>query len=254
MGIKLKAKINGEWVEILTDNSDNNTNGTPQITNTSTKKYGDSINKPFDFQGKKIGWYGDSIVAGYSSPNLVVIEDGFVKLFSEKAGATFANHGVGGATISAPNGLSSSTLSWHLNGGAKADEDIVMIAAGVNDHAQKVPLGSYDSTDYANFYGGLRHICEALKTKNPDTPVIFITPINRTTSVSGEVATLDDYRNAIFEVATAYGHSVVDGSSLGLPSVSGSAGSWEYFMNADGVHPTAEGHKLYARSLCGKLL
>jgi lysophospholipase L1-like esterase len=242
MAIELKAKINNKWVVIATSGESN-----------STKKYTDSINKPFDFQGKKIGWYGDSIVAGVKSGTDE--GEGFIKIFSDRVGATFSNNGVSGSTATAPNGsLTSSTLCYKLNSGAKADEDVVIIAIGTNDYAHSRALGSYGSTDNADFYGAINYVCDKLKTNNPDTPVIWITPINKYNYVSSNPATLDDYRNAIFEVATTYGHSVVDGSSLGLPSVRGSAGSWEYFMNADGVHPTAEGHKLYARSLCGKLL
>lgn len=298
MGNVLKAKINGEWVQILGGEGAN----IPQTTSllkgdglggvtpaisgtdfqvplvsgsniktingqdilgsgdlviqggTSVLKYGDSIDKPFDFSGKKIGWYGDSIVAGVSSPNLVGLTDCFVKLFSDRVGATFNNHGVSGAKIAAPEGLSSQTLCWHLHGGAASNEDIIIIAGGTNDHQRQVPLGSYGSTDYADFYGALDYICKALQTNNPNTPVIFITPINKTLAVSSEVKSLNDYRNAIFEVATTYGHSVVDGSTIGFPIQRGDASSWAYAMLQDGVHPTTNGHKMYARSLCGKLL
>lgn len=66
------------------------------------------------------------------------------------------------------------------------------------------------------------------------------------------VEKLDEYRKAIFEVATQYEYNVVSGKSLGMPSA---VGGWNDIMcdPSDGCHPTIEGHKLYARSLCGVL-
>ncbi len=251
--MKLKAKINGKWVELFssdsTDNDSTNTGSSSNTPTTDTLKYGDSINKPFEFEGKKIIWYGDSITSGVKSGTAT--GDGYAKIFCDKVGATLTNRAVSGAkTISSETqpGLSVYSLMESHTG---FTADYIFIATGTNDYANNVPIGAYGDDDTTNFYGALKGICEMLKTKAPNIPVVFITPINRTKYVSNP-SSLDDYRNAIYEVATTYGHSVVDGSSLGLPSVSGSA--WATFMNADGIHPTADGHKLYARSLCGKLL
>ncbi len=291
---KLKAKINGQWVEIGSDGSGSTI---PQTTSllkgdgeggvsaaTAGTDYQapigngditvsmlddgvyteiaerlnvheglfDNINKPFTFTGKKAAWYGDSIVAGYYGTGLVT-ENSFAKLFTVAAGGTYSGHGVGGATICGE--YSSSVIAYHLSNGAEADADIVFVAGGTNDHTLKKPLGAYtDTGTHLTFYGALKEICENLQTHNSNAEIIFITPINKLNAVADEVAPLDAYRKAIYEVATSYGYSVIDGSKVGFWNAGATANTWGRAMMTDGIHPSLAGHRLYANYLRGMLL
>lgn len=222
--------------------------------NLSTLKYGDSIEKPFDFNGKTIQFYGDSITAGVISGEHESTDKGYAALFCEKVGATMRNSAVSGSTTAQKTANSVYDV---VTNASSITADYIIVAGGTNDYYNQVPIGTYNSTDPTTFYGALNGICEALQTKAPNAPVIFITPINKPSAPTAttKLYELDDYRNTIFEVATTYGYSVVNGASLGFPNKHGAnLNTFSYKMIFDGVHPTADGHKMYARSLAGKLL
>lgn len=294
MGAKLKAKINNEWVEVggsgeeipvtssllKGDGSGGITSATagtdyqaPLVSGTNIKtingqnllgsgdltvsgssalKYGDSIDKPYDFQNKTIKFYGDSITAGVKSGTYDASDKGYAQLFCDKVGATMSNSAVSGSTTASISQTNSSVYSV-INSAETITADYIIIGTGTNDYYYQVTMGNFDSITVSEFNGALNQICTMLKTKAPDVPVIFITPINKPfqNTYTTKIYSLDDYRNAIFEIATSHGFSVVDGSSLGFPATSG---SYATKMIADGIHPTADGHKMYARSLAGKLL
>lgn len=212
-----------------------------------------SIQKPIDFNGKKVVAFGDSITAGISSPGLVPIS-GYMPQFCDMVGAELRNLAVSGQCITDSTDAQYSiykrvtTLDY--------EGDIIWIAGGTNDWNQGMPLGDFDSVDTTTFYGALRGICDYLHTNHPDAIVIFVTPIPYTkpaSSYPNHIADLDAYRSAIYEIATLYGYSVVSGSELGMPYTQG---NWNNEMcdDSDGCHPTEKGHTLMARSLCGKLL
>lgn len=213
----------------------------------------ESIYKPFDFTGKKITAFGDSITLGVTSPGFVTGTP-YIKYFANHVGATLNNMAISGSKI-ADNGQYSiyTRVTTHSE-----TTDFIVIAGGTNDFVTNVELGSYTSTAGTDtFYGALKGICEALATNYPTTPVIWITPIPftdrdpNTPNTAGY--TLNQYRQAIYEIGTLYGHSVINGADLGMPT---KQGGWNNAMcdDADGCHPTEDGHKLYARSLAGKLL
>ena len=65
------------------------------------------------------------------------------------------------------------------------------------------------------------------------------------------IAKLNNYRNAIFEIATKNGHSVIEGSTLGFPM---EIGSYQETVLYDNLHPTEIGHAMYANAVSGLLL
>lgn len=215
----------------------------------------DSIKKPIEFTGKTLVAFGDSITKGVSSPNLVLIQDSYIKLFCDYAGVSqLINNAISGSCLADADGVSDSIYDKVI--GYTGNADIIWIAGGTNDWNTGKPVGSFGSTDTHTTYGALKGICEHLKTNYPNAVVIFVTPIPYTkpvTSYPSHIAELNEYRTAIYDVATEYGYNVVDGNSLGMPRM---LGGWNNIMcaDSDGCHPTADGHALYARSLTGKLL
>lgn len=214
----------------------------------------ESIKRPIDFAGKTLVAFGDSITYGISSPGLTVITNKYIKLFCD-----YANVGT------LVNKAKSGTTFVHRGGGHdicdevtafSGNADIIWIAGGTNDFTEGSVVGEWGDDTYNTVFGSLKIICEYLTTNYPNAIVIFITPISRTKDISAypdAIASMDDYRSAIYDVATYYGYNVVNGLSLGMPR---EQGGWNNTMieDSDGVHPTALGHALYARSLAGKLL
>lgn len=211
----------------------------------------ESINKPFVFASKKVTAFGDSITIGVASPGLTSTTP-YIRLFTDHVGATLNNKAISGSCI---GGTGNSSIKNKVLAYSEST-DFIVIAGGTNDYNSGITLGTFGSVDSTDFYGALEAICTYLQTNYSSTPVIFITPIpytNKAATLKNSVGkTLNDYRRAIYEVATKYGHSVVDGTSLGMPT---SQGGWGNLMcdDTDGCHPTADGHKLMARSLAGKL-
>lgn len=214
-------------------------------------KHGHCIEKPFDFNNKKAVAFGDSITYGtYSTPTGTVTTnptDSFIKLFCDDFGMTLDNKGSNSAKLQ--SGIKNLILNYNYS-----NKDFVFIAGGTNDFNSNIPLGAYGDTTDETFYGVLDVICQHLATAAPDAKIIFISPIPYTDGYYDRVkikygnnvgSTLAEYRNAIFEVATQYGYSVVNGGIIGMPE--GSTGGWNNVMCADndGCHPTILGHHLY---------
>lgn len=59
-------------------------------------KYHHCVNKPFNFQGKEIAFFGDSITESFVNGSSIT-QNGYPKLFAESVGATYKNYGVGGS-------------------------------------------------------------------------------------------------------------------------------------------------------------
>ena len=216
----------------------------------------ESIDKPFIFSGKKLVAFGDSITYGVSSPmsESHPYTNGYIYKFANNVGAILDNRAKSGSTITQGRVQFGSIYEKVLE--YTGDADIIWIAGGVNDALTATPIGNYTDTTPTTFYGALRGICEYLKNNFQSAKVIFVSPIplTRTDKPIWHIDySLNDYRKAIYEIATEYGYSVVNGAGLGMPN---SMGGWSNFMVADtdGCHPTPDGHSLYARSLCGKLL
>ena len=220
----------------------------------------ESINKPFLFSGKTINAFGDSITEGVTSPGL---KQGtpYIKYFADHVGAKLNNWAVSGSTLSVLESWSPGSICKRVMDVLPKDMgDYIFIAGGTNDFNQNREIGSLDSKDDATVCGAVNNMCEYIKLNLSDRTVIFITPIpytqayySRNPAVNKLGNTLEDYIKAIYQVATLHGYNVVNGYALGMPT---GAGAWDNAMcdNSDGCHPTELGHKLYARSLAGKLL
>jgi lysophospholipase L1-like esterase len=211
-----------------------------------------SLEKPFDFTGKSLFVFGDSITVGVTSPNLAVTENSYIKLFADKFNMALTNLAESGSTLASSAESTLKCITDKVCSRTAGDPDFVFIAGGTNDYNQGRALGKFGDTEKTTVYGALHVICEHLKTYFADATVIFITPVNVTKKFAASVESLYAYRKAIFEVATSYGFNVVDGAAIGLPD---KTGTWANTMTADtdGVHPTEAGHKLYFQGLCNQL-
>ena len=225
-------------------------------------KYWDSLNKPFDFQGKTLVAFGDSITAGVAnegSGNYSAGPNSYINLFATKFGMVLHQMAISGSCItSGVNELTPICDKVDEYAFSNDANEFVFIAGGTNDFNSDAALGQLGDTQKTTFYGALDHICQKLKTSAPNSTVVFITPINVNTDyfpkkATGSTLTLNKYRNAIWEVSTKYGFNVVDGSTIGFAKEINTPWGNLMISHSDGTHPTLAGHALYFRGLCGKL-
>lgn len=205
----------------------------------SERNYFHSVNKPYVFSGKTANFFGDSITQGFV--NGQITEYGYPRIFSDKVGLTHTNYGITGTCIAIDIDVTHPSIYHKLTSVAEWDVDYIFIAGGVNDWQQGV--------DMSVFRDALEDICTALGT-NFDGEVIFITPINQAgwTPVETPVAELQDYRDAITQIAMSHGYSVVQGNLFNFPK----SNDTTKFINAmlyDKLHPTQNGYYEYARGL-----
>lgn len=234
--------ISGEYI------SPYELNSTPQVDLSDyqkNKNYMTNVNKPYSFSGKTASFFGDSITAGTYSwfdtgTHTGYTVNNWVSLFSTKVGLTPTNYGIGGNAF-ARNAGTGSILDKIL--ATTVTSDYIFICGGTNDCGNGVTIGSLISSNANELYGALNELATHLKTNYPTKEIIFILPINRVDTYS---TTLDDYRQAIYNVCILNGFSVVDGSKFGFPSEDDDL---RVSLIADSLHPTELGHKLYARGL-----
>lgn len=223
--------------------------------------YQHNLHKPFSFNGKRAVFFGDSVTYGVNSDAQGVHTDRtncWRRFFCDIAGLTGANQAISGSCICDPENAETSIMNKILdNVDSSSNYDYIFIAGGVNDYATGSPLGNLNSAStYTTFYGSLKVICDHLTTvlAGKNTQVIFLTPINysRIRAIPN-VAELNDYRTAIFEIATMYGFNVLDTSVIGFP-VEYTDTPYKQAVIYDGVHPTIAGHKMMAQNIYSLLI
>ena len=201
--------------------------------------------------GKKVVFYGDSIIAQNYYPQYVQQYYQF----------TMVNAGVGGSTITyrSDTDMSSDTRINAL----PADADLVVIMGGTNDWG-KIKIGNDPLTynngfDRTTFKGALAYIIQKIQARCTHAKIIVATLIggrNETRNGSDPVVqyvpqadsfgqTDLDFRNAEIEVAETLNIPVCDTWSCGINGINALS------MIADSVHPTEGGAHMIADYIIG---
>lgn len=219
------------------------------------------------WKGKKIGFLGDSITAYQHYIN------GLVKL----TGCQFVNYGVSGTRIAMWNAEDTDTFEQRYSS-MDDDLDAVVVLGGINDF--RVGLGGNNWGELSDgavegkytFYAGLHRMFKGLASKYFGKPVIIMTPmhsyeLNLDTGAfderseykineDGSIAfrenfgkRLNDYVDAIKDVAQFYSLPVIDLYSYSgiCPSLDVQRGTW--FSRTDGLHHNAEGGLKVAKTM-----
>ncbi len=132
-------------------------------------------------QGKTINVLGDSISStNYERPN-------WWERIAEQTGAVFNDYGVSGACVATVEGSNGGPDSGFVDRFDEMDAtaDAVIVMGGTNDN--KVPLGTWDSTDTTTFYGALNVLISGLQERYPDKPILFCTMIQTKNGYSEHV-------------------------------------------------------------------
>lgn len=217
------------------------------VVDTSTYKYGNSLLKPFDFTEKTAVFFGDDVMYGAMSTSAssapTYCTNNWVKLFGDKFTMTYTNNAAQNENVS---------MTYEKVAAYTTAADYIFIGVGNTDWWNGTRIGTLGSTSGSSFYGCLELMCEALEANQPSATVIFVTPINQPRQNAAQAASLNAYRNAIFETAAMHGYNVVDGTKTGFPADPNS--SFKPVMIPDGIHPSELGYSMMYKSMCGILL
>lgn len=203
-------------------------------------------------KGKKIGADGDSISAGASG------QLSYITQIANDNNCTLQNLSIGGGTIVTGTYQNEEPRHWICTSvnNLDTDCDIIMLSGGVNDYWNKVPMGefteSYSSElDSTTFYGALETMCRNVLNKFKTQKIVFVTyhKINNIyyayNSSTGERHTFKEYLDAIHKVMDKYSIPVIDLNKKSRLNTAIDYYKNTYTNDADGVHPTNNGYKIF---------
>lgn len=213
-----------------------------------------------NLKGKKVLFLGDSITEGVGA---TTYENSYVPVFAQISGADVKNYGISGTriarqTVKSDNEQCDRDFIQRVDEMEK-DADVVVVFGGTNDFGHgDAKIGDFNSRSEYTFYGAMHCLCEKLLNKYPDSDIVFMTPLHRTSEndktnelgLTREVS-LSGYASIIKEVAGYYGLPVLD-----LFNMSGMQPSVEIIKKEympDGLHPSDKGANKIAQRLCGFL-
>ncbi|MAO47971.1 MAG: arylesterase [Aequorivita sp.] len=171
---------------------------------------------------KTILFFGDSITAGYGLDDTNDAFPGIIQQKIDSLGLNYevVNSGVSGETTAGGK----SRIDWILN----QDIDVFVLELGANDGLRGVPI----SETKAN----LQAIIDAVRTKSPDTKIVLAgmqLPPNMGQEYTSQF-------KAIFTDLAAKNDLAF------IPFILKDVGGVKELNQSDGIHPTAEGHKIVA--------
>ena len=177
---------------------------------------------------KTIVFFGNSLTAGYGlSPSQAFPAVIQKKIDSLGLHYLVINAGVSGETSSGGK----TRIDWIL----RQPVDIFVLELGANDGLRGIPLSETKKN--------LQFIVDKVKAKNPDTKLLFAgmqIPPNM-----GQKYTTE-FRNIYTDLASNNGMTLV-------PFLLEGVGGETKLNQEDGIHPTAEGHRIVAANLWRQL-
>lgn len=213
------------------------------LIDNSTSKYNllTVCDKPFDFNGKTLYAFGDSIVVGQS------IQKPYIDKFAEYNNMLLNKYAIGGEAFVKTD--THGSILEQLQRVNLNDADFLYLAGGTNDSGN---VEIYHAYEFETFETNLKATFEYIKN-NYNGTVIIATPINFNGSMFGDSSDrLNRYRDRITFWALHYGFNIIDGSSVGLPTGLSEEDALYYYL--DGGHPTQFGHDMIYRALKNYLL
>ena len=198
------------------------------------------------FVNSKYFAFGDSITFGADYTRAYAqMDNPYPTLVSNSLDLkSFNNYAISGSTIATDVDDLPSIYYQCLN--ASAGADIVSVLGGVNDYNRNVELGTISDISTTTFYGSLKAIVKLLLDKYPDAFIFLMTPYKEDcyhessyTDKNAAGYNLEDYANAITDVAELYNIPVLDMFNEGQFELE------MYNANSDGIHPSQEFIKNY---------
>ncbi|MDY8136000.1 arylesterase [Aquimarina sp. 2201CG5-10] len=174
---------------------------------------------------KTILCFGDSLTAGYGLDDINEAYPAVLQTKIDSLGLayTVVNSGVSGETTAGGR----SRIEWVLN----QQVEVFILELGANDGLRGVPLTETRSN--------LQFIIDAVRKKNPDTKII-LAGMQLPPNMGPEYTT---------EFRTIFPELTEKNKLALIPFLLKDVGGIETLNQADGIHPTAEGHKILANNV-----
>lgn len=173
---------------------------------------------------KTVLFFGDSLTAGYG----LTVEQAFPALIEQELKQKGKNVKVINAGLSGETSAGGSTrIDWVL----RQPIDVFVLELGANDGLRGVPL---DETRK-----NLQAIIDRVKAKNPKVKIVvagMMVPPNMGKPYS------DDFQKIFPELARKNNATLIPFLLDGVAGI-------EKLNQADGIHPTVEGHKIVAKNV-----
>jgi acyl-CoA thioesterase-1 len=183
------------------------------------------INSTVSSRSKTILVFGDSLTAGYGLDD---VNDSFPALIQTKIDSlslsyTVINSGVSGETTAGGK----SRINWVLN----QKIDVFILELGANDGLRGVPLKETRKN--------LQAIIDAVLEKNAATKIIL----------AGMQLPPNMGQDYITEFKTIFPELATKNELYLIPFLLKDVGGMPALNQADGIHPTVEGHKILAKNV-----
>lgn len=208
------------------------------IENSALPSYFGYTDKPFNFTGKTVYFFGDSICEGHTGSG--VTQNNYVKKFGDKTGCTVSNKGAGGACFSYTyNGVQS--IVDKIEATNLSSADVIIIEGGINDWQTNATSSQLETA--------LNNLSTWLSS-NYSGKVVIVTPINTTWKRSVSM-TIPQVRKIMEKWAVKNGYSLILGEQFNFPSEDGVLAQT---LLGDGLHPSEAGYELYSKCLVNALV
>ena len=150
--------------------------------------------------------FGDSITMGNW------IEDPYPELVAETLGCKgYSNRGIGGSTYVFQSDRYCITDTVLSTLDKVGHYDIISVAGGGNDHSLSLSLGEISDNTKETVYGSLNIVAAALKKRQNEAFVFFITPLPSTSDGVNSVGySRKNVADAVIAVGEKYGIPVLD--------------------------------------------
>ncbi|MGO4911143.1 arylesterase [Leeuwenhoekiella sp. W20_SRS_FM14] len=202
-----------------------NTNESQPVTQSDSISTTESNGVEKDTTLKTILFFGDSLTAGYGLDDP---DDAFPGLIQDKIdslGISYqvVNAGISGETTSGGK----NRLDWIL----ETNIDIFVLELGANDGLRGIPV--------AETKANLQYIIDEVKAQKP-TAKIVLTGMQLPPNLGTEYTA--DFKALFYDLAEQNNIALV-------PFLLENVGGIARLNQADGIHPTAEGHKILAANV-----
>lgn len=206
------------------------------------------ILSPYGLIGKKIAWFGDSLIWGDSGDSgHTAVENNIPKLFDIYAGTSHVSYARKSAMMCSYLG-GTNNLQNQISGANLDDCDIAVIAFCTNDYTQGAPIGDFYETSWYTFCGALNNAIAQIKNMKNDIQVVVF---GMFPSASFFGTTRNRWRCRI----SAYAYALQKVSEINRArfiSVVDCAGVTKNNLSAislDGTHFTQAGYEILAVSI-----
>lgn len=189
---------------------------------------------------KTIGTIGDSVAKGTGA------KTNFTQMLAKKIKAKSTNLAVSGATMSTNKDNSIYEQATKIKG------DLIIVQGTDDDWTNDIKIGT-DKTDIKTFYGAFYSAISKIKSNNPKSKIIVMTPTKQCYIKDGKVVRKDTTKNELGYTLADYVDVQIDAcNELDIPVYDAyhstqfkpNIPSYRKSSMPDGVHPNEKGHEV----------